>query len=50
MPIVSYHESVDCSDKLGYTKPEVAVEKQGANGTSNPFSVLKSLKDSDGSN
>lgn len=50
MPIVSYHDEAHCGDKLGYTQPDAADTEHGANGTSNPFSVLKSLKDGDGTN
>lgn len=50
MPIVSYHDALDCGGKLGYTAAEDSATEQGADGTSSPFAVLKSLKDSDGTN
>ncbi len=48
MPVVSYHSEESCADKLGYApNVEVASEYPEAD-RENPFSVLKALKKSDG--
>ena len=50
MPIVNYHTTSDCSNKLGYREPTDKLALPSANGTANPFSVLKTLKENDGNN
>ena len=50
MPIVSYHSTAECSTKLDYTLAPDSANGTSANGRTNPFSVLKSLKENDGTN
>lgn len=47
LPIVSLHESANCNSKSGYAVTASNNEPSPANGTVNPFAVLKSLKGSD---
>lgn len=50
LPIVSTHDTADCSSRLEHAAGETATDRSNKNGTANPFSVLKSLKNSDGTN
>lgn len=50
LPIVSSHDTAECSSRLDYVAGETVPESTVKNGTVNPFAVLKSLKESDGTN
>lgn len=50
LPIVSLHESASCIGNLDYATAADSVERSSANGTENPFAVLKVLKDNGSTN
>jgi len=50
MPIVNYHDTADCSQKLGYTAKAGKAAENGSDEVKNPFAVLKALKQDDGTN
>ena len=49
LPIVSYHPETECQRKPGYQTPPLTDGADGTDGDTdqNPFSILKSLKESD---
>lgn len=49
MPLVSYHESGDCTSRKNYTVGATPEQQAASGAKDSPFAVLRSLKESDAS-